>query len=272
MQTCHLLFCPQSFLRVRAVTGLVHMALGFLDNGEEGAHQPSQLGPWGSCYEHTQEPTLSAIFTYSSTKSAGKTHPLQGVIQMTRSQLLASLFSALHTLPTTVRFKKPNQERDGVWDLAPTILEGARSSQKLLPPRGLHFDCSLNDSFLRTPGEAGGQLPTLGRGPPAPRALVPCTTMPLTTRHSHSTLPTGLHAPVYALLSAWVHLPSLTFRSQLTHQLLQNGATPSPPHRRLCPLCHSQNIVPNLSVCIPVLTVGLLKVSMCDLHLRSFRV
>lgn len=51
--------CPRSFLRVWAVTGLVHTALGFLDSGEEGAHPPAQLGPWGSCYEHPGANSLS---------------------------------------------------------------------------------------------------------------------------------------------------------------------------------------------------------------------
>lgn len=111
---------------------------GFLDSCEEKSHQPSQSGPWGSYCEHTQEHTLLAIFTYGSMESVGKTHPLQ------RSQLLAPLFSALHTLPIPEGFfLKATQEGDGVWDLAQAILGGARKSQKLLPPRGLHFDCSL---------------------------------------------------------------------------------------------------------------------------------
>lgn len=36
--------------------------LGSLHSCEEGAHHPSQPGPWGSCYEHTQELTHSGNF------------------------------------------------------------------------------------------------------------------------------------------------------------------------------------------------------------------
>lgn len=110
--------------------------------------------------------------------------------------------------------------------------------------------------------------------------LLTCSWPPAVTSHSTPQAPR-----LRADLCAFVHvlLPSLgsatcphwVFSSH-SHMGSSKGRLlplqpPSLPLCRPCPLCHSQKVAPTPSVYIPVLTVGLLKVSTCGLPLCSPR-
>lgn len=112
-----------SFLHGGVVTGLVHTAWAPSTAVKKELISLHSQAPGGAVMSTPRSRLTRAIFTYSSTKSAGKTHPLQGEfrcpIPASRSSLLT-----LHTFPITVRLKKKttNQEKDGTWNLAATIL------------------------------------------------------------------------------------------------------------------------------------------------------
>lgn len=154
------------------------------------------------------------------------------------SRLLAPSSQPFTHFPCWKKVFKANQEGGGVRDLVQTILEGARSSQKLLPPRGLHFDSASDD----LPSEL---LPKV-----AAAALY--AQAPL--RHHLSLCATAMvgpwgpvqapHSQVPMASAPGVHLlPLLTFRPQLPQKL--SFLPPSPPPGGLCPLGHSQHTVPN---------------------------
>lgn len=136
---------PPSFLSGREVTGLAsgsHTAPGFLDSCEEGLHQPSQPGPRGELlYARPRANSSRNLHLTEAQSQLGKCV----LLQRSNSDDLSPasgffLLSLSHTLHVIARFlKKTNQEGNGVWDLAQTILEVSRSCQKLLPPRGLYF-------------------------------------------------------------------------------------------------------------------------------------
>ena len=108
--------------------------LGSLHSCEEGAHQPSQPGPGGSCYERTQELTHSGNFHLQQHQVSWENTSSSRSNSGAPSQLLTPLFSSFtpSSRQYNLKKKKKIQEKDGIWDLAPTILVGARSSQKLL--------------------------------------------------------------------------------------------------------------------------------------------
>ena len=122
-----------SFLHGSTATALIHMAWAPCTAVKKERVSLHSQGPGGAVMSTPRSRLTRAIFTYSSTKSAGKTHPLQGVIQVPIPASHSSLLT-LHTLLMAVQFKKKKKKKEkyGIWDLAPTILVGARSSQKLL--------------------------------------------------------------------------------------------------------------------------------------------
>lgn len=123
----------------------------------------------------------------------------------------SSLLSPSHTPCHSKIFQKPTKR---IWSLE-SCSNNPRRCQKLLSPRGCHFDCSPKWIFLRTVCESGCRLPA-----PAP-LLQPCLS-PHARSHSRplqyrsSTQLVGLHALVHGLLSARGPAPALTEPSDLS--------------------------------------------------------
>ena len=110
----------------------------FLDSCEENLISLPSQAPGGAIVSAPKSTGSQQFSPAAAQRQLGKHKLFQG---LSFWLLLLSPSHVPH--PRKKNFFKANQEGAGVWDLVQTILEGARSSQKLLPPRGLHSDCSL---------------------------------------------------------------------------------------------------------------------------------